>query len=185
MGGGPVGAALQPPLAQACTTTPRVTVTAAPCAGVSVIFTVNARRRWWRSAALPFALRGTEKDTLPAVRDERTSRPTRTCPGCPALASDAPAANRPTSSRPPEPVWDTLIDPRTVDPRWLPASFSAFDPPSKGEPWPGSLSVVGVVGVVVVGVVVVGVVGVVPVAAPSTTISYLVYSGHKVELSNL
>jgi hypothetical protein len=71
-----------------------------------------------------------------------------------------------------------LIDPCTVDPRWLPASFSALDPPSKGELWLGSLGVVGevvVVVVVVVGVVVVVVVvGVVPVAAPSTTISYLV-----------
>ena len=44
----------------------------------------------------------------------------------------------------------TLIDPCTVEPRWLPASFSALDPPSKSEPepWPGSLGVVGVVVVV-------------------------------------
>ena len=36
------------------------------------------------------AFRGTEKDMLPACSDERTSRPTRTCAECPALASEAP-----------------------------------------------------------------------------------------------
>src|ERR1700722_3342550 len=159
---------------QACTTIPRAIVTVAPCSGVSAIFTFSARRRWRRNAALALAVRVTEKGTLPAFSDERTSRPTRTCAGCPALASEAPAANRPTSSRPPEPACDTLIDPCTVDPCWLPASLSAVDPPSKGVPWLGSLGVVGVVGAVVVGVVVVGVVGVVPVLALSTTISYLV-----------
>src|ERR1700729_3223117 len=101
----------------------------------------------------------------------------RTCAGCPALASEAAVANRPTSSRPPEPAGDTLIDPCTVDPCWLPASSSALDPPSKGgpEPWLGAPGVgVVVVGVVVVVVVVGVVVGVVPVVAPSTTISYSV-----------
>ena len=60
-------------------------VTVAPCCGVSVIFTVNARRRWRRNAALPLAVRGTAKDTLPAFSDERTSRPTRTRVRAPSL----------------------------------------------------------------------------------------------------
>src|ERR1700735_3390016 len=153
-----------------------VTPAGSPRAGVTMIFTVKARCRWRRNAALPLVVSDTEKGTLPAFSDERTSRPTRTCAGCPALASEAAVANRPTSSSPPEPAWDTSIDPCTVDPCWLPASLSALDPPSRGEPelWLGSLGVVGVVGVVVVGVVVVGVVGLVPVAELSTTISYLV-----------
>ena len=144
-------------------TTLGVTVSAAPFSGVSVTFTVNARRRWRRNEALPLALSGTEKDTTPAFSGERSSRPTRTCRECRALANDARAASRLTSSRPPEVASDTLIDPCTLDPRCSPASLSALDLPSTGEPlvWLRALVVVGLV-VVVVEVVVVGGVPVVP-----------------------
>ena len=76
-----------------------------------MIFTVSAKRRRRRSAALPLTLNGTEKETLPAGSEARTSRPTRSGGECLALAGEAEAVNRPTSRRPPEPLWDTSIDP--------------------------------------------------------------------------
>jgi hypothetical protein len=81
--------------AQVCMTTPRATVTAAPCSGMSVIFTISARRRWRRSAALSLALNGKEKDTFPAFNDESVSRPTRACFEWSALTSGQPGHRRP------------------------------------------------------------------------------------------
>lgn len=151
----------------------RVMVSVVPCSGVSVIFAVSFKRWWRRSAALPLALRGTAKATVPAFTDERTSRPTRVCFECPALASDARAVNRATSMCPPELAWVISIDPRTVDPCWLLESLSAVEPAWGGRP-EGWFVVVRVVVVVVEGVVVVLVGGVVLVLVFSTAISYLV-----------
>ena len=109
---------------QARSTTLRVIVTAAPCVGVSVIFTVSASRWRRRSARFPRAVSATEKETLPADTDERTRRPTRTGVERRAAASDAPLASRSTSRRPPAPVIEMSSEPRTEEPRRGAVSFS-------------------------------------------------------------
>jgi hypothetical protein len=66
--------------AQACTTTLRVTVTATPFRGVSVIFTLSARQRRRLRACCARGVSWTEKESLPADTRARSRRPTRTAP---------------------------------------------------------------------------------------------------------
>src|ERR1700722_232844 len=147
----------------------RVTLTAAPCAGVSVILTVSSRCPRRCSAARPRWLRGAEKELLPGCSDARTRLPTRTCFERLRLAGAVLLARSLTSSRAPAPAGESWIEPRTDSPCWAPASLIAFEGlPASGEavPAPGGASPVGGGGagggvvVVPVGVVGVGVGGV-------------------------
>jgi hypothetical protein len=88
-----------------------------------VIFTVNLRLWWRRSARLAAALSVTLKESLPAFTELRTSRPTRTLDER-FFASEALWASSSTSRRPPAPAWATLTVPWTEPPRWLPGSES-------------------------------------------------------------
>src|ERR1700722_376751 len=106
----------------------RVIVTAAPCSGVSVIFTVSARRRWRRSAVLPLALRDSANVSLAARSEERTSLPT---------AAAAPLLSSSILSSPPNPIGDTTRDPCTTPPCGVDASL--IDP----NTGPGAGSVFG------------------------------------------
>ena len=107
-------------------------MSAARPGGTTTTCTVKESFSRLRSARRAVGLIGTVKETRPALSGERTIRPTRVVAELRADSDDR-FASRMTSSFPPALAWVSATEPRTEPPRWLFATFSAWE----GLPWRG------------------------------------------------